>query len=71
MVNEESFKKHYVLLVKKVSEHGDTIKELQRVIMELQVDIAKLKDEKVKIGMSEDDQKQFDRVFGDQEKLKI
>lgn len=71
MVNEESFKKHYVLLVKKVSEQGDTIKELQRVIMELQVDIAKLKDEKVKIGMSEDDQKQFDRVFGDQDKLKI
>ena len=69
---DEKFKKHYLTVVRTVETQGKIIQELQRVVTELQFDIAKLKNDNLTRGMSPDGKEQFNRVFNsDEETNKI
>lgn len=63
---DEKFKKHYLQVVKTVTEQGEDIKELKRLVTELKVIIAKLKNDDLTKDMSAEDKDQFNRTFNSQ-----
>ena len=62
-IMDEKFKKHYLSVVKAVTDQGEQIKRLNTVVFGLQSDVAKLKHEILTRDMSPDDKAQFERVF--------
>ena len=69
---DEKFKQHYLRVVKTVTEQGEQIKKLNGIVMGLQVDISKLKNDMLTHGMTPEDKEQFQRVFqSDEETNKI
>lgn len=60
---DEKFKKHYLQVVKTVTDQGENIKRLNNAVMELQVEVGKLKHELLTSGMSNEDKEQFERTF--------
>lgn len=69
---DEKFKQHYLRVVKTVTEQGEQIKKLNGIVMALQVDISKLKNDMLTHGMTPEDKEQFQRVFqSDEETNKI
>jgi hypothetical protein len=68
----DKFKKHYLQVVKAVTDQGEQIKKLNGIVMALQVDISKLKNDMITHGMTSEDKEQFQRVFqSDEETNKI
>lgn len=60
---DEKFKKHYLQVVKEVTEQGEEIKNLKRLVLEVQAESAKVKNWILTKDMSEEDKAQFNRVF--------
>lgn len=65
---DEKFKKHYLQVVKTVTEQGEQIKTLNGMVFELQTTVAKLKSDMLTHGMTPEDKEQFERVFQSDEK---
>lgn len=65
---DEKFKKHYLTVVKLVTEQGENIKRLNGIVFELQSTVAKLKNDMLTHGMTPEDKEQFERVFQTDEK---
>ena len=62
-IMDEKFKKHYLQVVKTVTEQGEQIKKLNGMVFELQGIVAKLKSDMITHGMTPEDKEQFQRVF--------
>lgn len=64
---DEKFRKHYQVVVKTVTELGEQVKKLNEIVLDMQIDVIKLKEEMITANMTLEDKEQFLSVFGEKE----